>query len=161
MHTRLIQPGDSAEWLRLRSQLWPGDPGEHEREIAAFFCGSRRDPAEVILALDEAGRAIGIAEVSIRTYAEGCVTDRVAYLEGWFVEEQNRGRGVGRMLVAAVEAWARAQGCVELASDTEIYNRDSEKAHEAMGFTEVERIICFRKELSAGPGTGGSNANPP
>lgn len=153
MHTRLVQPGDSAEWLRLRGQLWPGDPGEHEREIAAFFGGKRRDPAEVILALDEAGRAIGIAEVSIRTYAEGCVTDRVAYLEGWFVEQAHRRRGAGRMLVAAVEAWARAQGCTELASDTELYNTVSATAHAALDFTEVERIICFKKALSPAPVT--------
>lgn len=149
----MIQPGDTAEWLRLRQRLWPAPPGEHEREIAAFFGGDRRDPAEVILAIGGDGRAVGFAEVSIRSHAEGCVTDRVAYLEGWFVEEKQRGRGVGRMLVTAVEDWARAQGCAELASDTELHNDLSAAAHAALGFSEVERIICFKKELSPVPGT--------
>jgi aminoglycoside 6'-N-acetyltransferase I len=152
MHTRYIQPGDAAEWTRLRQLLWPAPPGEHEREIAAFFTGNRRDPAEVILAFDEAGRAIGLAEVSIRSHAEGCVTDRVAYLEGWFVEETQRGRGLGAALVAAAEEWARTQGCSEFASDTEIQNSISAAAHAALGFTEVERIICFKKTLSPPPG---------
>lgn len=160
MRTRYIQPGDAAEWARLRQLLWPAPPGEHEREIAAFFGGNRRDPAGVILAIAEDGQAIGLAEVSIRSYAEGCATDRVAYLEGWFVEETQRRRGVGAALILAVEDWARAQGCTELASDTEIHNHLSESAHAALGFTEVERIICFRKELSAAPGAGGMNSNP-
>jgi aminoglycoside 6'-N-acetyltransferase I len=153
MRTRYIRPGDAAEWARLRQLLWPARPGEHEREIAAFFGGDRRDPAQVILAIGEAGRALGFAEVSVRSYAEGCVTDRVAYLEGWFVEEPHRRCGIGAALVAAVEDWARAQGCTELASDTELENGISATAHQALGFGEVERIICFKKELSPAPGT--------
>lgn len=148
MHVRSLQPGDAPEWLRLRQRLWPAPPGEHERETAAFFEGNRRDPVEVILAIGDDERAIGFAEVSIRAYAEGCVTDRVAYLEGWFVDATQRRRGVGTALVAAVEAWARAQGCTELASDTDLGNHGSATAHQALGFTEVERIICFRKALA-------------
>ena len=51
------------------------------------------------------------------------------------------------MLVAAVEEWARAQGCTELGSDTTIENEGSVAAHRAIGFEEVDRIICFRKPL--------------
>lgn len=153
MRTRPVESDDTAEWVRLRQLLWPASPGEHEREVASFFGGERRDPAEVILAIGEGGHAIGFAEVSIRSYAEGCATDRVAYLEGWFVEEVHRGRGIGAALVATVEAWARAQGCAELASDTEIHNHISAAAHTALRFTEVERIICFKKDLSLAPET--------
>lgn len=142
-----VQPGDAADWERMRQTLWPSEPGEHAEEIASFFGGDRRDPAEVLLAIDDSGQPVGFAEVSIRQYAEGCSTDRVAYLEGWFVEEGWRRKGVGAALVAAVEEWGRAQGCVELASDTEIHNLVSEAAHRALGFEEVERIVCFRKRL--------------
>ena len=58
-----------------------------------------------------------------------------------------RRHGVGRALVRAAEEWGRAQGCSEFASDTEIDNEDSAKAHAALGFEEVERIRCFRKSL--------------
>jgi aminoglycoside 6'-N-acetyltransferase I len=131
----------------MRQSLWPSAPGEHAGEIAAFFGGDRSDPAEVFIALDDGGRAIGFAEVSIRPYAEGCHSGRVAYLEGWFVEEASRRQGVGATLVAAVEEWGRAQGCTELGSDAEIHNAASAAAHRSLGFTEVERIICFRKAL--------------
>ena len=147
LRIRTVQPGDAQDWERMREALWPSEPGGHAEEIASFFGGDRRDPAEVLLAIDDSGAVIGFAEVSIRQYAEGCSTDRVAYLEGWFVEEGQRRRGIGAALVAAVEAWGRAQGCAELASDTEIHNAGSAAAHQALGFSEVERIVCFRKTL--------------
>ena len=131
----------------MRQALWPSDAGEHAREIAAFFDGDRRTLAEVLLAVDDAGTAVGFAELSIRPYAEGCSSDRVAYLEGWYVEPEARREGVGTALVAAAEEWARAQGCTEMGSDTEITNVGSAAAHRRVGFGEVERIICFRKAL--------------
>jgi len=71
----------------------------------------------------------------------------VAYLEGWYVESEWRRRGVGTALVAAAEAWARAQGCTELASDALPDNDTSAAAHLALGFTETVRIRCFKKQL--------------
>jgi aminoglycoside 6'-N-acetyltransferase I len=147
MLIRPVHQSDAADWARMREALWPSEPSEHAEEIALFFEGDRRNPAEVLLAIDDSGRAIGFAEVSIRPYAEGCFSGRVAYLEGWFVEEDRRRNGVGAALVAAVEEWGRAQGCSELGSDTEIHNVDSAAAHRALGFSEVERIVCFRKAL--------------
>ena len=90
---------------------------------------------------------VGFAELSIRAYAEGCRSDRVAYLEGWFVGPEARGRGVGRTLIAAAENWGRSQRCSEFASDAQPDNDVSAAAHRALGFTEVGLIRCFRKDL--------------
>lgn len=147
MLVRSIQQSDSADWERMRQQLWPSPSGEHAAEIELFFKGDRRNPAEVLIAIDESMRAIGFAELSIRPYAEECYSGRVPYLEGWFVEDSARGKGVGGALVRAAEEWARAQGCTEFASDAEIGNVVSAAAHERLGFEEVNRIICFRKAL--------------
>jgi aminoglycoside 6'-N-acetyltransferase I len=144
---RPVTAGDAAAWLRLRRPLWPEvSEAEHREEIERFFAGEVREPASVLLAL-EGGRAIGLAELSIRAYAEGCRTDRVAYLEGWFVAAEARGRGVGRALTDAAEEWGRLQGCRELASDAEADHDASAAAHRALGFTEVGRVRCFRKDL--------------
>jgi len=147
MLIRTAQPGDAADWERMRQRLWPTDDDEHARAIAAFFRGDRRDPAEVFVAFDAQGHAIGFAEVSIRPYAEGCHSGRVAYLEGWYVEPAYRRRGVGAALVAAVEDWGRTEDCPELASDAEIENVASAAAHLSLGFAEVGRVVCFRKPL--------------
>ncbi|MGH8639285.1 MAG: GNAT family N-acetyltransferase, partial [Burkholderiales bacterium] len=82
--------------------------------------------------------------------AEDCVTDRVAYLEGWYVEPHARRLGIGRALVAAAEDWARAQECTEFGSDAVLENEASAAAHRALGFVETVQIRCFRKFL--GPG---------
>jgi aminoglycoside 6'-N-acetyltransferase I len=133
----------------MRCALWPeGSPEEHRRDIAAFLTGEAREPQAVLVA-DVGGQIVGFAELSIRAYAEGCTTDRVAYLEGWYVAPEFRGRGYGRSLVAAAEEWGVAHGCTEFASDTELSNVAGRAAHQACGFIEVGIVRCFRKSLVA------------
>jgi ribosomal protein S18 acetylase RimI-like enzyme len=79
------------------------------------------------------------------------VTDRVAYLEGWYVEPDARRRGVGRALVAAAEQWAASQECTEFGSDALLDNDVSAAAHRALGFEETEHLRLFRKVLPAQP----------
>jgi len=144
---RPAQGTDRCSWERMREALWPTRLGEHAREIERYFAGELSEPSQVLLAFDQHGEAVGLVELSIRAYAEGCVTDRVAYIEGWYVEPVARRKGVGSALVAAVESWARSQGCVELGSDAEAGNVASAAAHRALGFTETGVIRCFRKSL--------------
>ena len=145
---RAAAPADAPRWAEMRDQLWPAAPGEHAGEIAAYFAGIRRHGFDAaLMAVDGDGALIGFVELSVRRYAEGCDTDRVGYLEGWFVARERRGAGIGRALVAAAEDWARAQGCTVFASGAEITNVISASAHAALGFTEVERQIHYRKDL--------------
>src|SRR5438093_13089120 len=117
---RPATPSDAAAWLELRYALWPdGSQAEHREAIDRFFAGDAQEPVAVLLAEDGAGGPVGLAELSIRPYAEGCQGDRVAYREGWFVVPGARGRGDGRALLGAAEDWGRAQGCREFASDAE------------------------------------------
>lgn len=147
--TRTVRPSDAAAWTRLRQDLWPdAAAGEHADEIERFFRGDfPREPWAVFLAENEANSALGFAEASIRPHAEGCVTNRVAYLEGWFVVASARRQGIGRALLRAVEAWAREQGCTELASDAAADNDISHDAHVAGGFADVGLIRCFAKRI--------------
>jgi aminoglycoside 6'-N-acetyltransferase I len=149
MIIRPVESGDRGEWLRMRAVLWPEGPSaEHAAEIDAYFQQSTdAQPAAVLVCEGSPGRLWGFAELSIRPYAEGCRTDRVAYLEGWYVDPAQRRKGIGRALVAAAEVWARAQRCSEFASDTDLPNEVSHHAHLALGFEEAARIICFRKSL--------------
>lgn len=147
-HVRAATPADRAAWLAMRCALWPeGSAAKHGEEVAAFFAGRARFPLAVLLAFDAAGAAIGFAELSIRSVVGGCETDRVAYLEGWYVEPVARRRGVGRALVGAAEDWGRAQSCTEFGSDTQVSNAVSAAAHVALGFTETDQVRCFKKRL--------------
>ncbi len=92
--------------------------------------------------------AIGFAQCQLRTdYVEGTKTSPVGYLEGIFIVEAYRKKGYAKELLRACESWTKKQNCSEFASDCELGNTDSLKFHLAMGFEEVNRIICFRKEI--------------
>ena len=147
LKVRVVQPADAAEWIRLRSALWPGDLEEHRAEADEFFSGDRHEPAEVLLAFNENGRAVGFVELSIRNIVDSCSSHHVAYLEGWYVDPDLRRRGVGGALIAAAERWAVEQGCTEFGSDALIDNEASHLAHRALGFEETGRVVNFRKDL--------------
>jgi aminoglycoside 6'-N-acetyltransferase I len=146
MGVRTLQPMDRAAWARLRAALWPeATPEEHAREMDEILGHPERDA--VFVSPGAGGRLLGFVEVSLRRYAEGCDTSPVGYLEGWYVAPSARRQGIGRALVAAAEAWARAKGCSEMASDTQIDNERSQMVHARLGYAEVERQVCFRKAL--------------
>jgi aminoglycoside 6'-N-acetyltransferase I len=50
-------------------------------------------------------------------------------------------------LIEAAEAWARREGCREMASDTQIENEVSQRAHAALGFSVIDRCVHYRKTL--------------
>jgi aminoglycoside 6'-N-acetyltransferase I len=145
---RAASQSDAETWLRMRTGLWPEQSVEELRaEIAEFYADALPEPQAVLLAEDGPGEPIGMVELSIRATAEGCRTNRVAYVEAWYVVPGTRGAGVGRALMEAAEAWGRAHGCEELASDAEVGNEASARAHLALGFEDAGVIRCFRKEL--------------
>ena len=145
---RPVTPADASAWLRMRCDLWPDGPElYHRAEIERFFKGELREPLAVLIAVEASGGPLGFVELSIRPYAEDCETDRVAYLEGWYVVPGARRRGVGRALVAAAEDWGRSQGCSEFGSDALLDNDISAAAHKALGFQETVQLRCFRKDL--------------
>jgi aminoglycoside 6'-N-acetyltransferase I len=71
----------------------------------------------------------------------------VGYIEGWYVSEDYRGRGIGKNLLAKAEEWARSHKCVEMASDALIDNQLSQRVHEALGYEVVDRCVHYRKSL--------------
>jgi aminoglycoside 6'-N-acetyltransferase I len=143
---------DRQELLRMRLSLWPeGTAEEHADDLDLHLAGKSPGvlPYAVLVAEADDGTLAGFAEVSLRSYADGCDPARpVGYLEGWFVTEEARRRGVGTALVNAAETWARGQGCLEMASDTWLDNEEAQSAHRALGFEEVDRCVNYKKRLS-------------
>ena len=96
---------------------------------------------------DPGGGLCGLLEAGTRPYADGCDTSPVGYIEGWYVDEDVRGQRVGAALLAEAEDWARERGLKEMASDADINNEPSLRAHLALGYHETERLIHFAKTL--------------
>ena len=115
--------------------------------LAGYFDGLPCHIDHILIALAECEKKIGFAELSIRSYAEGSLNHAVPFLEGWYVAPGYRKQGVGRALIHRAESWARSLGYTELASDAQIENTVALKAHAAVGFEEVERTVCYLKQL--------------
>lgn len=145
MTIREIEERDRHDWVRLRDELWPGSLSDHETETQAYF--EQRATAPVVFVADEDSRLVGLLELDYRKYAHGCSSSPVPFIEGWYVEPARQGRGIGRALVDAAEARARAEGHHEVGSDVDLENADGMAAHIALGYEEVERVVCFRKSL--------------
>lgn len=141
---RLALGDDRGEWIRLRHALWPdADLDELQQEADALAA----DSMQPVFVADCGGRLCGLLEASIRTSAPGCRTDRIGYIEGWYVEPTWRKQGIGGRLVAAAETWARSQGCTEMASDTTSDYPISPEAHARLGYRKTRHDIFFAKEL--------------
>ena len=126
-----MQEADRA--AALAQLLWPGHAqAELEQELAGYLQG----PEGAVFLAREDGADVGFAH-----------TSPVGYLEGVFVQEEYRGRGVATALLRACEAWAGEKGCAEFASDCGLDNAASAVFHLRAGFAEAGRIICFTKRL--------------
>ncbi|MGZ3503552.1 MAG: GNAT family N-acetyltransferase [Vulcanimicrobiaceae bacterium] len=122
---RPVEVRDADAWAVMRGHLWPdADAASLARETRGFV------------------------EVALRQFSDGCDSMPIPHIEGWYVEPSARGNGVGRRLMSAAEIWASSLGFKEIASDTEIHNEASLRAHQACGFEEVDRLIKFRKALA-------------
>ena len=92
--------------------------------------------------------AVGFAQCRLRhDHVKGTKTSPVGYLERVFVKEGYRNKGYAVELLEACEAWAKENGCMELAGDCEIDDKESFVFYTAMNITEANRLICFTKAL--------------
>jgi aminoglycoside 6'-N-acetyltransferase I len=136
-HIRLAAPPDCDQLSRLRETLWPESlAAEHKNEIASILARRYNGAMSMVIWVAEAPdeAVVGFLEV-------------VGFVEGWFVVEGHRRKGVGTQLLAAAEDWARQQGCLEMASDTWIDQPVSQRVHEALKFEVVDRCVHYRKAL--------------
>jgi aminoglycoside 6'-N-acetyltransferase I len=144
MHIRPLEDRDISRWVHLRAELWPGEP---EAELDAEGRAAIATGSLVVFVADDDDTLVGFIELDLRSYAEGCTSSPVPYVEGWYVVSDWRRRGVGGALMHAAEEWGRSRGYTELGSDTEAVNRLSRAAHAALGFEEIETVVVFRKPL--------------
>ena len=136
---------DIEEAARLAVLLWENHTvSEFISEFSEMMSAGK---AQFFLKYEK-GRPVGFAQCQLRyDYVEGTQTAPVGYLEGIFVRQDCRKKGYAKELLSECEAWAKAQGCQEFASDCELDNVVSFQFHKAVNFTEANRIICFVKKL--------------
>ena len=142
---RRAQVKDAETLALLAIQMWEdhevAELADEFREIVG------KDDAVCFITFAE-DRPVAFAQCQLRyDYVEGTESFPVGYLEGIFVSEDYRKKGLAAKLLAECEKWAKGKDCTEFASDCELDNESSLRFHLALGFEEVNRVICFRKTL--------------
>lgn len=133
-----VTKANELDWAQMCLKLWP----DHTLDEFITERANNQMPYEFLYYQNN--QSIAFISLSLRhDYIEGVESIPAAYLEGIYVEPEYRGQQIGKQLVEFAKAWGKTMGCKELASDCELDNTSSERFHKAIGFKEVNRIICF------------------
>jgi GNAT superfamily N-acetyltransferase len=92
--------------------------------------------ARVIVAVAE-DSVVGLATIHMRHMINHEAP--IGQLTLLVVDERVRGRGVGRILVAESEAWARARGCKRFVVTTALRRTEAHAFYERLGYTHTGR----------------------
>ncbi len=132
--------------LQMGLKLWKDFSEAELRKLLkeAHTWGAQK----IIMAKNNDDKNIGFAIFTIRKeYVEGARQSPTGYLEGIFVEPDHRKKGIAMEFVKMGEEWAKANGCIQMGSDTWLNDKQSRKFHKSVGFWEEEEVVHFLKDI--------------
>ncbi|PTY37769.1 hypothetical protein BGP77_14920 [Saccharospirillum sp. MSK14-1] len=142
MDIRAVETTDLDAWVTLRQALWT----DLERDTGLDECRAILvNTNEVAFIAWQDDRPVGLIEGQIYRGDD----ELYGHVEGWYVADEVRGRGVGKALMSALSSWFLHRHIRTVFSDTNPSYPLSPAAHEAAGFEEVDRIIIYRQRLNA------------
>jgi GNAT superfamily N-acetyltransferase len=97
-----------------------------------------------LLVAETDGRVAGWIQVCLPRIFE---TPKSAEIAGLVVDSAERGRGVGRDLVAAAAGWAAERGCVAVRVRTNVIRERAHAFYVREGFLEVKTQKVLEKKL--------------
>jgi GNAT superfamily N-acetyltransferase len=103
-----------------------------------------RDEELVLVAEVGPGDAVGWLHGGERELLE---SGRRCEILGLVVDSTHRGRGVGRRLVQAAEAWALARGLDQMAVRSNVGRAESHPFYERLGYVRAKTQHAYRKRL--------------
>lgn len=141
VYIRPFAPGDRDAVIGLAPRLTIGiapwlDPEAFLAAVHGWIEGSIAEigPARAVLvAEDNQGRCVGFVSVGRSMHFTGV---EQAYIGELAVTEASEGHGIGRALLVAAEAWARAQGYHLIALDTGAANTRARQFYSRLGYAE-------------------------
>lgn len=140
-----LTPDNISILTEMTLELWPECDFEEELESWKEIIN---DAGNYCVLAKSNNQYAGFIHVTIRNdYVEGADFKKTAYVEGLYIKPIYRNTGVGSFLLRLAEQWAISKGIKQIASDTEIGNLNSQLFHKKAGFEEVNRIVCFLKDI--------------
>ena len=139
---RPARAGDYEKMAVLAGQL--GYPSTAAQIEARFAPMENSSMYALFVAEDAASDLVGwISTYLFRSMAMDCFAE----ISGLVVDENNRSRGVGKLLLKAGEDWARAQGCSRLSVRSNVSRERAHRFYARNGFEQVKTQVCLSKKL--------------
>jgi GNAT superfamily N-acetyltransferase len=136
--------GDAEALAELATQLgYPTPPAEIVARLGTIGPG-----AAVLVACDGANRAVAWGHVELR---QTLVEPLSAQVMGLVVADGNRSAGIGRQLLAALEAWAMAHGCRRMLVGTRVTRDRAHRFYGREGYEVLKTSYFLLKPLAPGP----------
>jgi len=148
MRIRDAAARDAEALARLLAQLgYPADSEAISRRLTVL----ERSAADRLFVAEIDGEVVGLAGLHVSPSVE--YDESAGKVSAIVVDRRHRGRGVGQALIGAVEAEARARGCVLLFLTTAHRRKDAHQFYRRIGFEETG--LRFAKRLD--PVSSGSD----
>lgn len=146
---RALRAEDRAQW----GVLWDGYNAFYERvgpsaispEMTATTFARFLDPAEPMHALvaEDGDRLVGLAHLIF--HRNTTMQSMICYLQDLFASPDQRGRGIGRALIEASYALAKAQGSARVYWQTQAGNATARLLYDRVA--KHYGFIVYRKDL--------------
>lgn len=98
----------------------------------------------VLVAESAAGEVVGWLHGAEQELLE---SERRCEILGLVIDPEHRGRGIGRRLVGAVEAWARERGLEQMAVRSNVVRTESHPFYERLGYARAKTQHAYRKRV--------------
>lgn len=104
----------------------------------------RHDERRKVFVAESDGNVLGWAAVCVdETFVEGLGAD----LEGLVVDEAARSLGIGKLLLDAVESWARDRGAREMRVRSNVVRERAHRFYERQGYSTIKAQYNLRKQI--------------
>jgi len=128
---RPLAPTDAPRAAELLGQLgYPSSAESIPRRLARM--AGERETAVVVAEMRGALTGLAAAQIVHAITSE----EPIGILMALVIDEKSRGTGVGKALVAHVEAWVRGKGLAKLIVLTATYREDAHRFYEHLGYTK-------------------------
>ncbi len=139
---RPAQPDDAEAVSRLCDQLgYPASEEEVRRRLVAL---GQDEEHVVLVAETRDGAVCGWMHAYIRKLV---VRDPHIEIGGLVVDEAQRGKGAGRLLMAEAERWAQDRGCRGVYLRSNVKREEAHRFYEEIGYRRLKTSFTLAKDL--------------
>lgn len=142
IRVRRARSSDAAQLTPLCGQL--GYPSGEE-EVRGRLSGIESTPLHALWVAETGdGTLAGFLNAFVMRTID---TDARVEVAALVVDDAQRSRGVGQLLIEQVEAWARENGCKLIGLRSNVIRDRAHKFYERLGYVHYKTQKAFRKAL--------------